>query len=119
MDSIVVHGLRAFSHHGCLKEESIIGGHFILNLEAFGELQLAAENDQLTSTIDYVKLNEIAEREIAIPSSLIENVAHRIIKSIFHEITLVQAVSLELQKINPPINGNVQHVAIKMYRKRQ
>ncbi len=119
MDSIVIHGLRAFAHHGCLKEESIIGGHFILNLEVFGEVQLAAENDQLKSTIDYVKLNEIAERELAIPSSLIENVAHRIIKSIFNEISLVQAVSLQLQKINPPINGNVQHVAIKMYRKRQ
>ena len=33
MNCIKVHGIRTFSFHGCLEEEKIIGGNYIVNVE--------------------------------------------------------------------------------------
>ena len=118
MDTIHLYGLRCYSNHGCLDEESVIGSEYIVNLAVKADIQTATETDDLTLTVDYVDLCRIAEREIKVRSKLIEHVANRIILSVFQELSLVQEVDLELKKINPPINGDVSYVSIEMNRKR-
>ena len=118
MDTIHLAGLRCYSNHGCLDEESIIGSEYVLDLAIKADIVRASETDDLTLTVDYVDLYRIAQLEIKIRSKLIEHVAKRIIDSIFLELELVQEIDLELKKINPPINGDVSHVSIQMHRKR-
>jgi dihydroneopterin aldolase len=76
------------------------------------DFALAAQNDDLSKTIDYVDVNRIVCEEMAIRSKLIEHVGQRIINRLKNEVGNIQAVRVKVTKICPPINGDVENVAI-------
>ena len=82
MNSIKVHGIRTFSFHGCLEEEKIIGGNYVVNVEIDCDFKTAALEDNLSKTIDYVAIKEIVIKQMSISSKLIESVAYKIIHDI-------------------------------------
>ena len=112
MNVIQVHGIRCYSLHGCLKEETKIGGTFEVNIDLFCNFSAAAETDALIDTIDYVKVNKIVEDEMSVPSKLIESVAYRILRKLRSSCTIIDKCRVEIQKINPPIDGDVKYVSV-------
>tara|TARA_B100001093_G_scaffold244578_1_gene234190 strand:+ start:1491 stop:1841 length:351 start_codon:yes stop_codon:yes gene_type:complete len=112
MNCIQVYGIRSYAFHGCLKEETKIGGNFITNIDVEYNFKLAANNDDLSKTVDYVAIKDIVEFEMKKTSKLIETVAYRIISSIKVKFPLTKKCKVEIQKINPPIDGDVSHVAV-------
>ena len=61
-------------------------------------------------------LNSIVKEEMAIKSKLLEHVANRILDRIFSEIPLVENAQVSVSKINPPIGGDVESVAVILER---
>ena len=114
MGIIRVNGIRLYAYHGCLKEEAKIGTEYEVNVVLHTNFDEAAKMDDLTKTIDYVTVNEIVERQVAIRSKLIEHVAQRIINELKETFTTLEKVSVSVAKINPPINGNVASVAVEL-----
>ena len=112
MNIIQVHGIRCYSLHGCLKEETSIGGTFEVNVDLHCNFAASAKSDHLHDTIDYVAVNKIVENEMAIPSKLIETVAYRILIKLKAEFKMIQQCRVEIKKINPPIDGDVKYVAV-------
>ena len=119
MGIIKVENIRVFAHHGCLKEETIIGSDYRVDLIVKGNLQKSAGTDRLSDTIDYVFLNRVVREEMLIPSHLLETVAKRILNRIFKEDKLVDKATVSVSKLNPPIGGDVEMVTIKMTEKRK
>jgi len=109
-----VENIRVYAHHGCLKEESIIGSYYRVDLEIKANLQKSATSDELVDTVDYVLLNKIVKEEMQHPSKLLETVAKRILKRILKEDLLVKKATISVSKLNPPIGGDVEMVTIKM-----
>ncbi|WP_428223929.1 dihydroneopterin aldolase [Flavobacterium sp.] len=118
MGVIRLKNIRTFSNHGCLVEESKIGSHYRVDLEIEADLTQSAQTDKLADTVDYVHLNKIVVEEMAIRSELLEHVAQRIIDRTLNELQLVEKITVEVAKINPPIGGDVQEVSILMTKKR-
>lgn len=114
MGIIRLKNIRTFSFHGCLPEETKIGSEYSTDLEIKTDLRKSAISDHLKDTVDYVTLNRIVCEEMAIPSKLLEHVAHRIIVRIFGEIPEVSRILLAVSKLNPPIGGDVESVTIVM-----
>ena len=112
MNIIQVHGIRCYSLHGCLKEETSIGGTFEVDVDLHCNFSKSSKTDHLTDTIDYVAVNKIVEQEMAIPSKLIETVAYRILNKLKSEFNLINHCRVEIRKINPPIDGDVKYVAV-------
>ncbi len=112
MNTIKVHGIRCYSLHGCLKEETKIGGTFEVNVDLFCDFSKSAKSDNLAHTIDYVQVNKIVENEMQIPAKLIETVAYRILKKLKSSSSLIHSCRVEIQKINPPIDGDVKYVSV-------
>lgn len=104
-------GIRTYAYHGCMPEEALIGTWFETTVEVSADLTLAAEEDQLASTIDYVALGQIVKQEMAIRANLIEHVAHRIIQRCKAEWPFAVHVRVEVRKFNPPMNAEVEYVA--------
>lgn len=109
---IQVNGIRLYAHHGCLPEETKIGGNYIVDVELETDFLKAAKNDSLTDTIDYVIINKIVSEEMEIPSKLIEHVGYRIYQRIQKECNNINKLTIKITKICPPINGDVANVAI-------
>ncbi len=109
---IEVNGIQLYCYHGCLEEEALIGGEYMVDVYLECDFWEAALNDELALTINYVQVNEIVTEEMLKRSKLIEHVGQRIITRMKKEIKGIEFVRLKVWKIRPPINGDVKNVAI-------
>jgi len=112
LGKIQLNNIRIHAWHGCLKEEAIIGSAYRVDLEVTADLNPSAQSDNLKDTVDYVLLNSIVKEEMAIKSKLLEHVSKRILNRIFKTFTTVKNASVTVSKINPPIGGDVESVAV-------
>ena len=112
MNCIKVHGIRTFSFHGCLEEEKIIGGNYIVDVEIYCDFKPAALKDDLSKTIDYVAIKEIVVKQMSIRSKLIESVAYNIVYEIKENFSMANNCRVEIKKINPPIDGDIDYVSV-------
>ena len=111
MNRIEVNGIKLYAYHGCLKEEGVIGGYYVVDVTIDTDFSVAAETDDLSNTVDYVDVNRIVTEEMAIRSKLIECVGWRIVEKI-KALENVANVTVKVTKLSPPINGDVNNVAI-------
>jgi len=117
MGKIKLKNIKIYSNHGCLDEERLIGSDYVLQLDVKTDLNKSCRTDDIKDTVDYVALNSIIKEETLKRSKLLEKVAHRIIDRIFNEHRSVTKAKVEISKINPPIEGNVEAVSIIIKRK--
>lgn len=118
MGKIIVENIRVHAHHGCLKEETVIGSDYLVHVTIHANLSNASTSDNLSDTVDYVHINHIVAEEMKVPSKLLEHVGKRILNRIFDEISLVQKIEVSVSKINPPIGGDVEKVTVVLKEKR-
>ncbi|AQS94264.1 dihydroneopterin aldolase [Polaribacter sp. BM10] len=118
MGIIQVNNIKLYAYHGCLDEEAKIGCEYRVDVEVKASLRKSAKTDELADTVDYVHLNHIVKEEMAIRSKLLEEVAQRILDRFFREIRMIRRAKVSVAKINPPIGGNVEEVAIILTKKR-
>lgn len=111
---VKVSNIRVYAYHGCLKEESIIGSDYRVDVEVTADLKKPSISDHLIDTVDYVHINYIVKEEMKIKSKLLEHVGKRILDRIFKEIEIVTAAEITVSKINPPIGGDVEMVSINI-----
>ncbi len=110
--TIHVNGIKIYAFHGCLPEEEKIGGYYRVDVMLNTNFSVAAQTDDLQQTIDYVIVNKIVCEEMAIRSKLIEHVGQRIVNRLKTELPTIEKIRLTVTKISPPINGDVDNVAI-------
>lgn len=114
MGIIKVNNIKLFANHGCLDEEEKIGSEYRVDVVVEADLSKSAKTDELKDTIDYVLLNNIVKKEMAIRSKLLEEVAQRILNRFFEQIPSLEKATVAVAKINPPIGGNVAEVVIEL-----
>ncbi len=114
MGLIQLSGIKVYAYHGCLEEEAKIGGHYVVNISVDAELSQAEQSDNLEDTIDYGRVTEIVHEQMAVRSNLIEHVASRVLNALTK--AWIGAVwEVEVVKIRPPINGNVDEVSYTIH----
>lgn len=118
MGKVKVENIKVYAHHGCLKEETLIGSEYRVDVSVRANLSKASLSDELKDTVDYVHINHIVKEEMKTPSKLLEHVAKRIIHRIFSEIATVSKSKVSVSKINPPIGGDVEMVTVVLSAKR-
>lgn len=110
--TIEINGIKLYAFHGCLPEEGRVGGHYTVDIAMETNFSAAALTDELVKTIDYVDVNKIVAEEMLIRSKLIEHVGQRIFSRLKKEIANIHKLRVKIVKICPPINGDVENVAI-------
>jgi dihydroneopterin aldolase len=112
MGIIKVNGIRLRAFHGCLPEEGIIGGEYVVDVTIDTDFTKAAQTDELHDTVDYCVVFDCVKAEMAIRSKLIEHVAQRIIYALRNRYPLVKTFAVTVTKIVPPMNGAVDKVSV-------
>ncbi len=109
---ILVQGIKIYAYHGCLKEEAIIGGNYIVDVCLAADLGKPERSDNLKDTVDYVTVHEVVKNEMAIRSKLIEHVAKRILDKLKKKFPKTEKIEVKVTKLNPPIPGEVESVSV-------
>jgi dihydroneopterin aldolase len=112
MGVVEVSGIQVRAFHGCISEETIVGGEFTIDVKVHAPFKIASETDDLNQAIDYVVITEIVKEEMAIPAKLIEVVIMRIVKSIQNKFLISTEVEVRLTKHRAPIEADVKSVSV-------
>ena len=112
MGKILIEGIKLYAYHGCMKEEALIGGNYIIDISIEADLSKPSRSDKLNDTIDYVTVYEIVKKEMSVRSKLIEHVAKRIINKLKKKFSDAESIEVKVTKLNPPINGEVEKVSV-------
>jgi dihydroneopterin aldolase len=119
MSTLYINNLRVHAHHGCLPEETIIGGEYRIDAEITADFTSACQSDSLSETVDYCDVRRIAEREMAVRSKLIEHVVERMGRSLLTELPQIISLKLKLTKLSPPMGGDVESVSFESQFRRE
>lgn len=113
--AIFINNMRLYAYHGVLPQERRVGGWFTVSIRVHYNIIRAMESDSLTDTLSYADLCQLIKTEMAIPSQLLEHVAGRIAKALFHDYPQIQALDLTLTKENPPMGVNCEGAGVELH----
>ncbi len=112
MQTVHLRDIKFFAFHGVYTEEKLTGNEFEVNLSV-GFDQGSVGND-LSRTVDYVHLFDIIKLEMQQPRALLEAVAESVIAAICLSYPFVKSISVEIWKLNPPIEQFQGKVGISL-----
>ena len=115
--TINIEGVRLYAYHGCLPEETKVGGEYIVDVNLEYDFTEASKTDDLSKTIDYCAVFNICKHEMANPSKLIENVCRRIYDAIIRSFPNLIFAKVTITKLLPPMNGPVEKVSVSISEK--
>ena len=116
MDRILIAGLRELGIHGVLPEERVRPQPFEVNVELHVDLAKAGASDHLADTVDYGEICDAVSRVVAQESyQLLERLAQRI-ADVCRSDPRVAGVVIEVRKLQPPVQAQVDHVAVRIQR---
>lgn len=116
MGLIQLENMEFYAYHGHFKEEQIVGNKFLVSLSLETDMKKAAKTDNLSDTLNYHKAYQVVKEEMAQKSYLLENIASRILDSLYNNFTGISSAVVKISKINPPVGGKTDCVSITMKR---
>ena len=113
MGTIKLEGLAFYAYHGFHEIERKQGNHFEVNIKIQTDFMAAAEDDDLSKTVDYERVYAIIKTQMEKTSKLLEHVVHNIATEVIKE-NGVNEVEVSLSKFNPPINGECKRATVSL-----
>ncbi len=116
-DQIRVSGIKAFGYHGVLPHEATEGQDFIIDLLITLDLRAASLSDDLTESINYADLAQIAHDNIVGERvQLIERLAGRIAEEISSAYSQITSVSVTVHKPHAPVTVDFEDISVTITR---
>jgi 7,8-dihydroneopterin aldolase/epimerase/oxygenase len=119
-DRIEIRGLRLLGTHGVLPEERTRPQPFEVDADLVVSMVDAGSSDDLADTVDYAGVvKRIAEVvEGATSFMLLEALAAAIADEVLAADPRVQAVTLSVRKLQPPLPADLSTVGVRITRSR-
>ena len=115
---VALEGLEFHAFHGVYPHERESGNFFEVDVSVETDFTVAAENDDLSGTVNYEILFRIVKEEMDQPSRLLETVAEKIVLHILATLPAVSQVDLKISKLNPPIGGKCLRSSVSVSKRR-
>ena len=114
MGVIEIEGMKFYAYHGHFKAEQVVGNWFEVNIRIKTNCSRAAESDKLEDALNYQVVYERVKETMQQKSALLENVAKRILDSLYAEFPTIQKARVKISKMNPPMGGEIEKVSITL-----
>ncbi len=119
MDKIIIEDLEIYAYHGVAEEEKKLGQLFLVSLHISADLDAAARNCDLKSTINYAEVCDEVQSVLRTEKyDLIETAALKIIEGIFIKFQNASAVKILLKKPWAPMGHHLKYAAVELERTR-
>jgi dihydroneopterin aldolase len=118
-DQIILKGIQFYGYHGVPDAEQETGHRYAVDLVLQTDIAAAAASDEVAETIDY---GAVARDVLTLGTSrrfrLIETLADAISAQLLRSQPRIEAVTVRVQKLLPPIPGVVEYAAVEITRRR-
>lgn len=116
MGIIEIEGMHFYAYHGHFAAEQVVGNKFEVYAKLVADCNTAAKSDNLDDALNYQAVYETIKEEMQKKSALLENVAKRIIDSLYDKFPATKKATIKISKINPPMGGEIDRVSVTMER---
>lgn len=116
MGIIEIEGMKFYAFHGHFESEQIVGNEFSVDLKLETDCNKAAISDNLLDALNYQTAYEIVKQEMVQTSKLLENVAKRILDTLYIEFKSIKKASVKISKMNPSMGGEIEKVSVTLWR---
>lgn len=114
-DVIRVSGLLVSMRIGVKEEERAQPRPIVIDLDIRTDTRLAGKSDDLADTVDYsriiTRIVSVARKEVQLLEHLAEEIAELVLNT-----PLVESVAVEVRKESPPVEADVDAVAVRIER---
>jgi dihydroneopterin aldolase len=115
-DAIVLSNIRAYGYTGFLPEERTLGQWFAVDVRLEVSLEKAGQTDAIEDTLDYRGVIDQIKTTIATERFLLlERLAYVLMQRVL-ALAPVQAATLRVTKVAPPIPDFTGQVSVELYR---
>jgi len=114
MGIIEIEGMEFYAYHGCFTEEQIVGNKFLVNLRIEADCSKAKTTDNINDAVNYQIAYDVIKNEMEKKSHLLENIANRILESLFNKMSGIKIATVKVSKINPPLGGKIKSVSVTL-----
>jgi len=116
-DIIKISNLEVFAYHGVLKEENSLGQKFIISAELSTDISEAANDDDITKSINYASVCKAIEKFLKENTfKLIETTAHKLATYLLKKYDRLGSIKLEIKKPWAPIHMSLDTVSVQVER---
>jgi dihydroneopterin aldolase len=116
MGLIEIEGMHFYAWHGHFEVEQKVGNDFLVDISIETDCSAAAASDNLKDALNYQAVYNIVKKEMRITSKLLENVAGRIIDSLYAKFPEIEKAKIKISKINPPMGGQIEKASVTLTR---
>ena len=116
MGIIELEGMLFHAFHGHFEVEQLVGNEFRVDIKIKTDCLKASETDNIEDTLNYQSVYRIIQKEMAVNSRLLENVAKRILDSLYCKFPQIKKVKLKISKMAPALGGDVEKVSVTLKR---
>ena len=116
MGVIEIEGMKFYAYHGHFKSEQIVGNYFEVNIRIETDCDKAALSDNLDDALNYQAVYETIREVMLVKSALLENVASRILDTLYERFSGIEKTRIKLSKMNPPMGGEIEKVSVTLER---
>ncbi|KAL9229970.1 hypothetical protein vseg_005375 [Gypsophila vaccaria] len=119
-DRLILSGLTFYGFHGVKPEERSLGQRFIVDVDAWSDLQPPGISDCVADTVDYTEIYSIVKEVVeGPPHNLLESIAHHIASKTLAKFLQVSAVRVKVKKPHVPVHGQMDYLGIEIFRTRR
>ncbi|SDJ91212.1 dihydroneopterin aldolase [Catalinimonas alkaloidigena] len=112
--AITLEGMEFYAHHGFYEAEQQLGNRYTVDVTLVTDFTAAADEDDLTGTLNYETVYRIVAEAMEQPSRLLEHVARRILNRLQQTFPTAQHGEVRIAKHNPPLGGLCQLARITL-----
>lgn len=116
MGIIEIEGMKFYAYHGHFAAEQVVGNNFEVYIRLEADCNAAAESDNLEDALNYQAVYETIKEEMQIKSALLENVAKRILDTLYARFPETLNAKVKISKMNPPMGGEMERVSVTLER---
>ncbi|XP_028069967.1 dihydroneopterin aldolase 1-like isoform X2 [Camellia sinensis] len=116
-DKLVLRGLKFHGFHGVKPEERKLGQKFLVDVDAWTDLQEAGKSDLLSDTISYTEIYRIVREVVeGPPQNLLESLAQLIASTTLTKYPQISAVRIKVGKPHVAVHGTLDYLGVEILR---
>ncbi|RBL89212.1 dihydroneopterin aldolase [Chitinophaga flava] len=100
------------AYHGYFPEEAVIGNDFLLDIIV--RIPGTVAIDDLSETVNYQGLYEIAKEVMAVPKPLLEEVVYALSDALKERYPSILKSTVTLRKLNPPMGAPIRNSLVSL-----
>ncbi|RDY24634.1 dihydroneopterin aldolase [Romboutsia maritimum] len=119
MDKILLNNLGFYGYHGVLKEESVLGQKFFIDIELYVDTKEAGQTDDMNKSVSYAEVYDVV-KDVAENKrfNLIEALAENIAAEVLEKFNLVEKIMVRIKKPEAPVNGIYDYFGVEIRREK-